>query len=110
MRMIRLGDWKYILYLDATPSLFNLRDDPGEVVDRIDEPGEAQAVVRRADEILRSDGDEQLVRANFRAAATPAENQNRRPTRATNQYLRSDGELVDAESFYPGVDWSKGPL
>jgi choline-sulfatase len=110
MRMVRLGDWKYILYLDARPSLFNLREDPHEFVDRVDEPGPAQEIVRQAEQLLRSDWDEQQVRASFRVALTPAENQNRRPTRAPNQYLQPDGELVDAERFYPGVDWSQGPL
>lgn len=33
-RMIRLGDWKLIYYHGLEPQLFNLADDPGELVDR----------------------------------------------------------------------------
>lgn len=110
MRMLRVGDWKYNLYLDARPSLFNVREDPREFYDRSDDAGVAQQVAREADQVLRSDWDEARVRANFTLAATPEQNQNRRPTRAPNQYRLASGDLVDAETFYPGVDWSKGPI
>jgi choline-sulfatase len=37
-RMIRQGDWKLIYYHGMAPQLFNLAEDPGEVVDRADDP------------------------------------------------------------------------
>ena len=37
-RMIRLSDWKLIYYHCMEPQLFNLADDPGELVDRADDP------------------------------------------------------------------------
>ncbi|HEY8477467.1 MAG TPA: sulfatase-like hydrolase/transferase [Chloroflexota bacterium] len=109
MRMVRLGEWKYILYLDAKPSLFNLKEDPQEFHDRIDDPG-VQRIVRECEGLLRTDWDEALVRASFVPSPTPASNQNRRPNRPPNQYLTPEGELVDAETFYGDVDWSQGPL
>ena len=110
MRMLRLGDWKFNLYLDAKPSLFNLQEDPGELYDRVDDPGVAQRVAREYELLLRDDWDERLARANFHYAATPAQNQNRRPSHPPNQYLTPSGELVDAETFYGEVDWSGGAL
>ncbi len=109
MRMVRLGDWKYILYLDAKPSLFNVKEDPREFVDRIDDPG-AQRIARECDRLLRDDWDEALVRANFIPSPTPESNLNRRPNRPPNQYLTPEGELIDAETFYGDVDWTRGPL
>ncbi len=37
-RMVRLGSWKLIYYHGMSPQLFNLTDDPGEMVDRADDP------------------------------------------------------------------------
>jgi choline-sulfatase len=110
MRMLRLGPWKYNLYLDATPSLFNLREDPGELRDRIGDAGEAQRVARECERLLREDWDEARVRAIYRPVLTPAENQNRRPRRPPNQYRTPDGRYVDAETFYRDVDWSIGAI
>jgi choline-sulfatase len=111
MRMIRVGDWKLNLYLDAKPSLFNLREDPREFDDRIDDPGEAQRVARELEQLLRTDWDEERVRAIYKPVLTPAENQNRRPSRTPNQYLTPSGAYVDAETFSPpNVDWSIGAI
>ena len=38
-RMIRLEDWKLIYYDGYEPQLFNLREDPDELVDRAQDPG-----------------------------------------------------------------------
>ncbi len=38
-RMIRRGAWKLIYYHGYEPQLFNLRDDPDELIDRAQEPG-----------------------------------------------------------------------
>jgi choline-sulfatase len=37
-RMVRRGDWKLVYYYGQAPQLFNLADDPGELVDRADDP------------------------------------------------------------------------
>jgi len=37
-RMIRQGDWKYVFYAAGTDELYNLRDDPWEIANLIDEP------------------------------------------------------------------------
>jgi choline-sulfatase len=37
-RMIRQGDWKLIYYHGLEPQLFNLAEDPGELVDRAGDP------------------------------------------------------------------------
>ena len=36
--MIRQGDWKLIYYHVMEPQLFNLAEDPGELVDRAQDP------------------------------------------------------------------------
>ena len=110
MRMVRLDDWKYILYLDAKPSLFNVKEDPCEFHDLIDQPGTPRRMAKECDALLREDWDLNSVRRNFVPAPTPEFNQNRRPKRGPNQYLTDEGVLVDAESFYVGVDWSQGPI
>jgi choline-sulfatase len=43
-RMVRVGPWKLICYAGMTPQLFNLVEDPGEMVDRAADP--ACAAVR----------------------------------------------------------------
>jgi choline-sulfatase len=37
-RMLRSGDWKLVYYHTQTPQLFNLADDPEELVNRADDP------------------------------------------------------------------------
>jgi choline-sulfatase len=37
-RMIRQGDWKLVYYHGIEPQLFNLAEDPGELVDRAHDP------------------------------------------------------------------------
>lgn len=43
-RMVRMGPWKLVYYQGMSPQLFNLAEDPGEMVDRADDP--ACAAVR----------------------------------------------------------------
>ena len=38
-RMIRREEWKYIYYHEQPPQLFNLREDPDELIDRSSDPG-----------------------------------------------------------------------
>jgi choline-sulfatase len=44
-RMVRYGDWKLIYYYDWKPQLFNLVEDPDEMVDRVDDAG-CQTILR----------------------------------------------------------------
>jgi choline-sulfatase len=37
-RMLRQGEWKLVYYEGMEPQLFNLADDPGEMVDRASDP------------------------------------------------------------------------
>ena len=103
MRMIRRGDWKYILYLGARPSLFNLKEDPNEFCDRIDEPGEAQRVARECERLLREDWDEALVRENFMHVPDAGAWRSPRQNHTPNQYRTPEGNYVDAETFYGDV-------
>ncbi len=41
--MIRAGDWKLVYYHGQPPQLFNLAEDPGELIDRADDT-DCQAV------------------------------------------------------------------
>jgi len=54
--MIRKGDWKYLHFSWYDEVLFNLRDDPNELVNRIDDPA-AQRVREELSAILRSQVD-----------------------------------------------------
>lgn len=103
MRMIRMDDWKYILYLDAKQSLFNLTDDPDEYHDLIDEPGEPQRIAAKCDRLLREDWDEPLARANFQRVDERMGVQSPRKLHAPNQFMTEDGQYIDAETLYPGV-------
>ncbi|MEM7462671.1 MAG: sulfatase-like hydrolase/transferase [Pseudomonadota bacterium] len=42
--MVRKGDWKYIVYVNSRPQLFNLRDDPEEIHDLASDPDFASIV------------------------------------------------------------------
>jgi len=54
--MVRKGDWKYISFTWHEGLLFNLRDDPGELRNRIADPA-AKAVLEELTAILRSQVD-----------------------------------------------------
>jgi len=45
-RMVRDGDWKLVYYHGMPSQLFNLADDPAELVDQIDNPEHANVVER----------------------------------------------------------------
>lgn len=65
--MVRKGDWKYIRFTWYDDLLFNLGEDPGEFVNRIDDPG-AQDVLAELQEILDGEMDtEQVTRDAFAA-------------------------------------------
>jgi choline-sulfatase len=51
-RMIRQGDWKLIYYHDWPSQLFNLAQDPGEMVDRADDPNCADMLQTLTNRIL----------------------------------------------------------
>jgi len=50
---LREGDWKYNYYVDYPDELFNLREDPDEWVNRIDDPACAEVAERLRGEIRR---------------------------------------------------------
>lgn len=60
-RMIRRDEWKYIYYHGYPSQLFNLREDPGELIDRSDDPGCRSVERELRDEVLR-DWDPEEVR------------------------------------------------
>jgi len=65
--MIRKGDWKYIHFTWYDDLLFNLKEDPGEFDNRIDDP-EAQEVLADLRDILHSQVDpEQVTKDAFAA-------------------------------------------
>ena len=51
--MIRREEWKYIHYHDYPPQLFNLREDPDELIDRSDDPGCRSILQELRGEVLR---------------------------------------------------------
>lgn len=102
MRMLRHGDYKYIQYLDAAPSLFNLREDPEEFHDLAGTPA-AKAIIDEFDAILHNDWDEQLVRQNFQFSSDRMKIASPRKRFPPNQYRLSDGSYQHAERFYPDV-------
>ncbi len=105
-RMIRTDEWKYILYLDARPSLYNLVEDPNEFYDRGNDPG-TQSIRGELEEMLYLDWDEARVRGNFVYSPSPEQAQGRPLFGTPNQYLDTEGQYTNAETFYGDVDWSK---
>ena len=51
--MIRRGDWKLSYYHGQPPQLFNLRDDPDELVDRAEDPACRDLRAELTREVLR---------------------------------------------------------
>ena len=103
-RMIRTDEWKFILYLDAQPSLYNLKEDPQEFHDRGGDPG-TQSIRRDLEGLLRADWDEALVRENFVYSPSGEQAQGRPLYGTPNQYLTEGGQYVNAETFYGDVNW-----
>ena len=60
--MIRREDWKYIYYHEQPSQLFNLREDPEELVDRAEDPGCQRILQDLRGEILREWDPEQVRR------------------------------------------------
>ena len=60
-RMVRREDWKYIYYHRQPPQLFNLKEDPDELVDRSDDAGCRSTMLDLHAETLR-DWDPESVR------------------------------------------------
>lgn len=61
-RMIRREDWKYIYYHEQPSQLFNLKEDPEELVDRAEDPGCQRILQDLRGEILREWDPEQVRR------------------------------------------------
>jgi choline-sulfatase len=67
--MIRKGDWKYVHFTWYDGLLFNLADDPDELVDRFNDPG-ASGVLKELQAILHDQVDpEGVTRRAFDAQA-----------------------------------------
>jgi arylsulfatase K len=62
--MLRCGDWKYIAYVGQPPQVFNLKDDPEEVMNHAET---APAVVADMDALLRRIVDYEAVDAKVKA-------------------------------------------
>ena len=62
--MLRVGDWKYVVYVGQPPQLFDLKADPDELHNVA--PTQA-GVVRRIDGLLRSIVDYEAVDAKVKA-------------------------------------------
>jgi len=65
-RMIRQGDWKLVYYHTMEPQLFNLAEDPGELVDRAQDPA-CQALRAQLTERLLADWDPTVIAAQMAA-------------------------------------------
>ncbi len=61
-RMIRRDEWKYIYYHGYPSQLFNLKEDPGELIDRSEDPGCRSIARELRDEILRDWDPEEVKR------------------------------------------------
>jgi len=67
--MVRRGDWKYIHFAWYDGLLFNLADDPGELVNRFHDPA-ASGALDELQQVLRSQIDpEEVTRRGFDAQA-----------------------------------------
>ena len=61
-RMVRREEWKYIYYHEMPPQLFNLKEDPEELVDRSEDPGCQSVLQALHNEVLRDWDPEQVRR------------------------------------------------
>ena len=61
-RMIRREEWKYVHYHKQPPQMFNLREDPDELVDRSGDPGCQPVLQELRGEVLREWDPEQVRR------------------------------------------------
>ncbi|MDE0198650.1 MAG: sulfatase-like hydrolase/transferase [Caldilineaceae bacterium] len=59
-RMVRREEWKYIYYHEMPPQLFNLEEDPEELVDRSGDPGCQSILQELHNEVLRDWDPEQV--------------------------------------------------
>ncbi|MFH1023262.1 MAG: sulfatase/phosphatase domain-containing protein, partial [Planctomycetota bacterium] len=67
--LLRRDDWKYIAYMGYPPQLFNLRDDPGELVDLAAiRPEIARAMDKRLREIVDCEAADARAKANDKTA------------------------------------------
>ena len=105
MRVIREKQWKYVEIEKGPPLLFNLIDDPLEEHDLANSPSHAEKV-RTMRERLYKDFSWESVHARL------AEDRLRRPRFASgmkpttpNQYMLSDGRLLDAEGELYSTRW-----
>jgi arylsulfatase A-like enzyme len=62
--MLRQGDWKYVVYVGYEPQLFNLAEDPGELVNLASARPD---IVGRMDRLLREIVDCEVVDARVKA-------------------------------------------
>ena len=60
-RMVRQGDWKLIYYHDQEPQLFNLADDPGELVDLARDPASIEIRQNLVERVLDGWNPEQIA-------------------------------------------------
>jgi choline-sulfatase len=64
--MIRQGPWKYVHYTSYSPELFNLADDPEEVDNRANDPGQARRLAAM-EAVLRTIVDPEAVDARAKS-------------------------------------------
>ena len=86
-RMIRQGDWKLIYYHGMEPQLFNLADDPGELVDRAQDAG-CQSLRQELTARLLAEWDPQAIATTMAAK------------RADNVVLRGWAHNTNPEEHY----------
>jgi choline-sulfatase len=102
-RMVRLGDWKLNYYHGQEPQLFDLAEDPGELVNRARDPA-CRSVREELEQRVLADWDPERIaqemaskRANAEilhgwAQATRPADQFRWNLEPTMNYLESEGE------------------
>jgi len=101
--MVRLGDWKLIYYHGQEPQLFDLAEDPDELVDRARDPA-CRSVREELEQRVLADWDPARIaqemaakRADAKilhewAQATHPADQFRWNLKPTMNYLESEGE------------------
>lgn len=71
-RMVRLGDWKLVYYDGQEPQLFNLSEDPGELVDRARDPA-CRSVREELEQRVLADWDPERIAQEMAAKRADAE-------------------------------------
>lgn len=105
MRMVRTQDWKYVQMEKGRELLFHLKEDPGELHNRVDDPAQSERVqAMRTMLETNFSWDQAHLQLEADRLRVPEYLSGQRPS-MPNQYTLRDGRVCDAESGLYEARW-----